>query len=63
MNLTDIYRRLTRKPNLFEMTQEELRMAHLEKLSAETALDYAKSVVQYNEERIARLNKRIAEYR
>jgi hypothetical protein len=38
-------------------------MAQLEKLKAESAADYAKSVVAYNEARIARLNKRISEYK
>ena len=51
-----------RRVTLVEITQEELRMAQLEKLKAESAADYAKSVVAYNEARIARLNKRISEY-
>ena len=38
-----------------EMITQELALAHLAKLEAETAVDYAKSVVAYNEARIKRL--------
>ena len=38
-------------------------MAQLEKLKAETAADYAKSVVAYNEARIERLKDRMEEYK
>ena len=51
-----------RRVTLIEITQEELRMAQLEKLKAESAADYANGIVAYNEARIARLNKRISEY-
>ena len=60
--MVELYKRLMRKITLLEITQEELRMAQLEKLKAESAADYAKSVVAYNEARIARLNKHISEY-
>ena len=38
-----------------EMVTQELALAHLAKLEAETAVDYAKSVVAYNDARINRL--------
>jgi hypothetical protein len=61
--MVELYKRVMRRITLLEITQEELRMAQLEKLKAESAADYAKSVVAYNEARIARLNKRISEYK
>ena len=61
--MVELYKRLRRPVSLLEITKEELREAQLEKLKAETAADYAYSVVAYNEARIARLNERIAEYK
>ena len=61
--MVELYRQVMRRVTLVEITQDELRMAQLEKLKAESAVDYAKSVVTYNEARIARLNKRISEYK
>ena len=43
-------------------TPKELREAHMRKLEAESAVEYARSVVAYNEQRIARLHKRLAEH-
>jgi uncharacterized protein YaaN involved in tellurite resistance len=60
--MVELYKHVMRRVTLIEITQEELRMAQLEKLKAESAADYAKSVVAYNEARIARLNNRISEY-
>jgi hypothetical protein len=50
-------------PTLIKIIEQELIEAHREKIKAETVADYAKSVVAYNEARIARLNKRISEYK
>ena len=61
--MVELYKRVMRRVTLVEITQEELRMAQLEKLKAESAADYANSVVAYNEARIARLHKRISEYK
>jgi hypothetical protein len=44
-----------------EMVNRELEEARLEKLEAETAVEYAHSIVQYNTKRIDRLNTYIAE--
>lgn len=46
-----------------EMIATELADAHMEKLSAETAVEYAQSIVDYNVTRILRLNSRLDEYR
>jgi len=48
-----------RRPTPLEMIAKELAIAHLCKLEAETAVDYAVSVVRYNDTRIARLTKHI----
>ena len=44
-----------RQPTPLEMITRELALAHLAKLEAETAVDFAKSVVAYNDARIKRL--------
>ena len=44
-----------------EMITQELALAHLAKLEAETAVDYAKSVVAYNDARIKRLEAYLKE--
>ena len=50
-----------RQPTPLEMVTKELAMAHLAKLEAETAVDYAKSVVAYNDARIKRLEAHLKE--
>lgn len=55
--LRDILRARTRR----EILLKELKEAYLSKLNAETALEYAESVLQYNEARIARINKRLTD--
>lgn len=52
-----------KKPTPLEMIAAELADAHLEKLNAETACEYAQSIVDYNVVRITRLNSRMDEYR
>jgi hypothetical protein len=52
-----------KRPTPLELIAEELADAHMEKLSAETAVEYAQSVVDYNVNRIERLNKRMEEYK
>lgn len=52
-----------KRPTPLELIAEELADAHMEKLSAETAVEYAQSVVDYNMTRIERLNKRMEEYK
>ena len=55
--LRDLLRARTRR----EILLKELKEAYLSKLNAETALEYAESVLNYNEARIARINKRLAD--
>ena len=51
-----------RRPTPLEVIAAELANAQLAKLEAETAVDYAESVVRYNDTRIARLTKHLAAY-
>lgn len=52
-----------KKPTPLEMIAAELADAHLAKLEAETAVEYAQSIVDYNVNRITRLNARLDEYK
>jgi len=52
-------KQLFRQRTPLEMITKELAFAHLEKLDAETAVDYAQSIVDYNTARINRLNQHI----
>jgi len=61
--LMTLMREPFRKPSPLEVIATELAHAHLEKLEAETAVEYAQSVVDYNVNRIARLNARVEEYK
>ena len=51
-----------RPRTISEVIQVELQQARLRKLEAETAAEYANAAMQYNEERIARLEKRLAKH-
>jgi hypothetical protein len=50
-----------RNPTPLERAAKELAMAQLSKLEAESAVDYAKSVVAYNDARIKRLDAYLKE--
>jgi len=50
-----------RQPTQLEMVTKELAQAMLAKLEAETAVEYAKSVVDYNDARINRLGAYLAQ--
>lgn len=63
IRLMELMKEPFKKPTPLEMIAAELSDAHLEKLSAETAVEYAQSVVDYNVTRIARLNLRLDEYK
>ena len=52
-----------KKPTPLEVIAAELADAHLEKLDAETAVEYAQSIVDYNVTRITRLKVRLEEYK
>jgi hypothetical protein len=59
----ELMREPFKKPSPLELIATELADAHLEKLNAETAVEYAQSIVDYNVTRITRLNSRLDEYR
>jgi hypothetical protein len=46
-----------------EIIEKEMREAIIKKLEAESAVEYARSIVQYNQQRIERLEKRLHEHR
>jgi len=45
-----------------EIIEKEMREAIIKKLEAESAVEYARSIVQYNQQRIERLEKRLNEH-
>ncbi len=53
---------LTKPKTINEIIAKELREAHLKKLEAESAVEYARSIVTYNEQRIKRLEQRLLEH-
>jgi hypothetical protein len=53
---------LLKPKTIAEIIAVELREAHVKKLQAESAVEYARSVVQYNEQRIKRLEMRLTEH-
>jgi hypothetical protein len=63
VGLRDLFKDPFRKPSPLEMIAAELDECHREKLIAETAVEYAQSIVSYNITRIERLNKRMEEYK
>ena len=50
-----------RPRTLEEIIGKEMREAYLSKMEAEKALEYATSVVEYNRQRIRRLEERLKE--
>ena len=52
-----------KRPTPMELIAAELADAHMEKLNAETAVEYAQSIVDYNVTRIKRLNERMEKYK
>lgn len=54
-------RRLLVTPTPLEMAARELVEAQRAKLEAESACEYAASMIQYNDDRIERLRKRLTE--
>jgi hypothetical protein len=51
-----------RAKTIHEIIAHELHEAHLRKLEAETAADYAHANIQYNEERIKRLEAQLLKH-
>jgi len=63
MKLFDLLKEPFKRPTPLELIAAELADAHLRKLEAETAVEYADSIVAYNVIRIQRLNTRMEEYK
>ena len=59
--MIEMVKRLLATPTPLEMAACELVKAQREKLEAESALDYAANMVQYNDDRIVRLKVRLTE--
>jgi hypothetical protein len=62
MKLLQLMQEKLREPTPLEVVSRELAEAQLEMLQAETAVDYAESIVMYNKVRIERLNDHIAKF-
>jgi hypothetical protein len=63
MNFFRFLKQYWRDLTPLEVVTRELALAHLERLDAEGAVEYAQAVLEYNERRIERLNLRIKEYK
>ena len=62
-NITIDYIKALVKPRpISEIIEQELREAYLRKMQAETDLEYSRSIVQYNQQRIERLERRLYEH-
>jgi tRNA(Phe) wybutosine-synthesizing methylase Tyw3 len=59
--LVNFIRDLLRPRTLEEIISKEMREAYISKMEAEKALEYATSVVDYNRQRIRRLEERLNE--
>jgi hypothetical protein len=53
---------ILRPKTIYEVIHTELQEAHLRKLEAETAAEYAHAAMQYNDERIKRLEARLLKH-
>lgn len=53
---------ILRPKTIHEIIATELHDAHLRKLEAETAAEYAHAAMQYNDERIKRLEARLLKH-
>jgi hypothetical protein len=54
---------ILRAKTISEVIHAELQEAHLRKLEAETASEYAYAAIEYNELRIHRLEKRLLDHK
>jgi len=62
MKLFELFKEKLRDPTPLEVVSKELAEAQLEMLQAETAVDYAESIVMYNKVRIERLNEYLVKF-
>jgi len=63
MKLFQLLKEPFKRPTPLELIAQQLTHAHIELLTAEQGLDYAASIRDYNRTVIARLNKRMEEYK
>jgi len=63
MNFIEFLKRQLSEPSPLEVISKELAQAHLDRLEAEGAVEYAQAVLELNMNRIERLNNRIKEYK
>ena len=61
--VVNFIRDVLRPRTLEEIINKELREAYISKMQAEQSLEYATSVVEYNRQRIRRLEERLRELR
>lgn len=61
MNMIQQFKKLTRRLTPVEMAATELAEAELHRLEAHSAVEYANSVVSYEDARIKRLRKFLAD--
>ena len=59
--MINFIRDILRPKTLEEIIAKEMREAYISKMEAEKALEYATSVVDYNRQRIRRLEERVKE--
>jgi hypothetical protein len=53
---------ILRARTIYEVIAKELQEAHLRKLEAETATEYSRAAIQYNDDRIKRLEARLLKH-
>jgi len=63
IKLMELLEQPFKKPAPLQLIAQELADAHLELLTAETGVEYAQSIVDYNKARITRLNSRLNSYK
>jgi hypothetical protein len=63
MKLFQLLKEPFKRPTPLELIAQQLSDAHIELLTAEQGVDYAASIRDYNRTVIARLNKRMEEYK
>jgi len=59
--MINFIRDILRPKTLEEIITKEMREAYISKMEAEKALEYANSVVEYNKQRIRRLEERLTD--
>jgi hypothetical protein len=61
--MTELITRMFQRVTPFQEAVRELEMAQSELLKSESLAEYATNMVRYHEQRIARLKRRVSQYR